>query len=197
MQESREKIESRQRNGHDGANSDKGWRGRREGYCAGCASWEQKTQDLMWGYEELLSAKEKELETISKMVAKLDEDNSKLQSKADSLAKKLKASEAQLDKLKSSGSEMESLVNYYKEREVDLLSQLKTTENELFTKTVQVRDDAEARQQTAIEELVSDSLKQKKVAHALKKAEAAPLLLPALADSESLGRIIQKNLCEL
>jgi peptidoglycan hydrolase CwlO-like protein len=97
--------------------------------CRSCLSWEQKTQDLIWGYEQLLSAKEKELETVTNMVNQLDEKLKKSYLKIENLNKKIQGYENQIDKVKGSQQNHEGVISYYKEREAELLLQLKSTEN--------------------------------------------------------------------
>ena len=60
------------------------------------------------------------------MVSQLDEKQNKSLAKIDSLNRKLQAYEAQVDKIKGSYSNNDNLITYYKDRETELLSQLKS-----------------------------------------------------------------------
>ena len=73
---------------------------------------------------------------------------------------------------------------------------LKGTENELFSKTVFVRDGTESKAEELIDDLVDKKAKASMVVkQSMARAESE--LIPVLQNSESMGRLLQKNMLDL
>lgn len=73
---------------------------------------------------------------MTTMVNQLDDKLRKANSKIDNLSKKVQGYESQAEK----GRGNQEIINYYKEREEELLAQLHAAENELFAKNVLIKD---------------------------------------------------------
>ena len=56
--------------------------------------------------------------------------------------------------------EGETVASYYRAREVELLSQLKVAENELFTKNTMIKDEAECREEKALSKMLDQDNRQ-------------------------------------
>lgn len=83
------------------------------------------------------------------MVNQLDDKLRKAYSKIDNLNRKIQGYESQTDK----GRSNQEIINYYKEREEDLLAQLHAAENELFAKSVLIKDEIDSKEDKALTEL--------------------------------------------
>ena len=74
---------------------------------------------------------------MTTMVNQLDDKLRKANAKVDNLNRKIQGYEGQAEK----GRGNQEIINYYKEREEDLLAQLHAAENELFAKNVLIKDE--------------------------------------------------------
>jgi hypothetical protein len=146
----------------------------------------------MWGYESLVSVKEQELETMRQMVGQLEEKLKKAERRAEGLSRKLQGSEQQIDRLKQSSND--GAISYYKERETELLSQMKAIENELFSKNVQIKDEIDCREDRVLADIL---LQQNRPSPQRTSSKQDAALLPIIHNSETLGKLLQRNLCEL
>lgn len=87
---------------------------------------------------------------MTTMVNQLDDKLRKTYLKIDSLNRKIQGYEIQADK----GRGNQEIINYYKEREEDLLAQLHVAENELFAKNVLIKDEIDSKEDKALTELL-------------------------------------------
>ena len=75
------------------------------------------------------------------------------------------------------------------------MSQLKAAENELFTKTVQIKDDKDDNEQKTIEKL--NKTTKNTISRSLLKTQTEPKLIPIIKESETLGKLLQKSLADI